>query len=204
MTESPSLTTSISDALEGVLDADRSVIENPSGRMHLKGIGDLLFPGTCCVCGNGTYEHGYVQLGVYYEYEGEMYLCLTCLTEAAEIGGMLSLEQGVVLKDLAIKVSEQNKALRELVKGLSEKVELYESALGSVGAITIASPSVDDVAVPENDEGSIDPTEPLKPEFVKPTEVEESTGTVRTTGSDSGSGKSARKTVKSTTVGKSL
>lgn len=191
MTKSPEVT--VADALKDVLSTNSARIENPSGRMHFLGVGDLLFPGGCCVCGNGLNPEGFVSIGVYYEGEGQMYLCLTCLTEAAETGGLLSLEQSRVLVDLSTKVSEENLVLRETVKDLSKRVELYESAINAAGAGIVSSPANTDLGVTESpaelvtgpDAGTTEPSESGT--------SDQPSGTVRPTGSNSGKSSRAGK-----------
>lgn len=63
---------------------------SPSDRMQFVGMGELTHPGACMVCGSGVREEGYVRLGVYYDFEGEMYLCHTCVVQAGEVIGMLT------------------------------------------------------------------------------------------------------------------
>lgn len=145
---------SMSPAVESLDKALKPKLENPSARMHFRGVGDLLFPGSCCVCGNGTNSAGYVDIGVYFDYEGQVYLCITCLTEAAETGGMLSIEQSEFLKDLCTKVATENEELRTIAKEMSERVEQYESAITSGGFILASD--VHPVSLPDSDA----PTEP--------------------------------------------
>lgn len=142
---------------ESPVDEIESIVqpttENPSSRMHYRGIGDLMFPGSCCVCGNGTNQAGYVDIGVYYEYEGQVYLCLDCVTEAAETGGMLSLEVSNHLKELATQVAEDNKALRQLNLEMSERLGHYDSLLGD-RIVTIDADGTSNVSVPSGDDVS--------------------------------------------------
>lgn len=148
---------SMSPAVESLDKALKPKLENPSARMHYRGVGELLFPGSCCVCGNGTNPAGYVDIGVYFDYEGQVYLCISCLTEAAETGGMLSIEQSEFLKDLCTKVATENEELRTIAKEMSERVEQYESAItagGFILATDVPAASVPATDAPQEPEGS--------------------------------------------------
>lgn len=170
---------------------------NYDARMRYRGIGDLMFPGICCVCGSGTREEGYVDIGVYYEYEGQMYLCLTCLTEAAETGGMLSLEVSNELKRLATQIAEDYTKLAEQYKEAKARLEHYDSLFSnlalnspsdSVGDSNVSDPNdeqavegdagtSDGDTVSSTDEGKQEQSEPVKSGSVKVTKrVSSSTG----------------------------
>lgn len=65
------------------------VIENdPSARMQVRSRGELVAPASCAVCGNGNHEAGYLDLGVFVDFFGTIYLCMTCITQGAETVGM--------------------------------------------------------------------------------------------------------------------
>lgn len=93
------------------------VIENdPSARMQLRSLGELVHPGTCMVCGNGNCEDGYIDLGVFFDYEGTMYLCKKCCYQAGETFGMFTPEEVRQTQDLAEKLAQANETLTQELK----------------------------------------------------------------------------------------
>ena len=92
------------------------MIENdPSARMQVRSMGELMHPASCCVCGNGTCDDGYLDLGVYYDYEGQMYLCMTCATQAGETIGMFTPEEFKIAQTAVNTLqAEKDKLLQEL------------------------------------------------------------------------------------------
>jgi hypothetical protein len=89
-------------------------LNDPSARMQLRSMGELVRPAACCVCGNGTHEDGYLDLGVYYDYEGQMYLCKTCATQAGETIGMYTPDEVKNLQDLAANLLADKERLESL------------------------------------------------------------------------------------------
>lgn len=89
-------------------------IENdPSARMQFRTRGELAHPGQCIVCGSATCDEGYVDLGVFIDYEGTIYLCHTCVTQAAEIIGMFTPEQVESQQNLLRELDSENALMKE-------------------------------------------------------------------------------------------
>lgn len=63
---------------------------NPSARMQVRSRGELVAPACCCVCGNATCDDGYIDLGVYIDFHGTVYLCMTCAVQAGETVGLFT------------------------------------------------------------------------------------------------------------------
>lgn len=115
-------------------------IENdPSARMQFVGMGELTHPGNCMVCGNGGCEEGYVRLGVYYEYEGEMYLCLACVTQASELIGCLTSEESDLLRSQTLSLATDLQITTEELEKANERLTAYDTILAGIGATTDAS-----------------------------------------------------------------
>lgn len=90
------------------------VIENdPSARMQVRTLGELKHPATCMVCGNGNYDEGYVDLGVFYDFEGSQYLCGLCVTQAGETYGMFTPSEVKSQLELIEKLIAENAAYEE-------------------------------------------------------------------------------------------
>lgn len=100
---------------------------DPSARIQLRGIGELLHPGCCAVCGNGTCQDGYVDLDVYYDYEGQVYLCVTCMTQAGEAIGMLSKDESVHLEDTNVRLADLASTLESELAEANERLNKYDS-----------------------------------------------------------------------------
>lgn len=102
---------------------------NPSARMQVRGVGDLIHPGACAVCGNGTCHDGYLDPGVYYDYEGQVYLCMRCVEELiATVGGATAAEL-LVTADLTTRALDENERLKAEVESLNVELEQYRNLM---------------------------------------------------------------------------
>lgn len=128
-------------------------IENdPSARMQLRTRGELQHPGSCMVCGSGVCDLGYVDLGVFYDYEGTMYLCHTCVTQAAEIIGMFTPEQVESQRQLLDDLTSQNAQYKEELDRVRPLVSAVEQLKSTVVSDLIgASDSVSDFVREESE-----------------------------------------------------
>lgn len=104
----------------------------PSDRVQLVGRGDLRHPGCCAVCGSGNGEEGYVDLGVYYDYEGQMYLCWTCTAQVAEVIDCLLPSEAAILKELVEQTELRNKDLQTQLEAANERLRAFDVAFASV------------------------------------------------------------------------
>lgn len=150
---------------------------SPSARMQLVNIGELLHPAACMVCGNGTSQDGYLRLGVYFDYEGECYLCVRCLTEAGETIGMLTSDEAEHLTGLSAATSTDLADAKEKLEAANERLNHYDTLFGdrihSSGSNVIAESAGKPKAERENaratgrtvklaDIGESIPTEPVE------------------------------------------
>ncbi len=103
---------------------------NPDSRMQRRGVGDLLHPACCAVCGNGTCEAGYIDIGVYYDYEGQVYLCMNCVNEIADTAGLLTDTELHHLKGEITKVAHANEVMTQELKVAHEKLAHYDALFG--------------------------------------------------------------------------
>jgi hypothetical protein len=114
------------------------ILENdPSARMQLRSMGELVHPAACCVCGNGVCEAGYIDLGVYYDYEGQMYLCKTCLYQAGETFGMFTPDEVKIIQDQLVSITNENEKLKEELEELERVrpiVSVIESGIAAIAA----------------------------------------------------------------------
>lgn len=91
-------------------------LENdPSAKMQIKSLGELQLPGTCMECGNGNFDGDYLDLGVFFDYEGHMAMCKTCVVQAGETVGMFTAEEHLkLLKDFNDLLVAHNDKEQEL------------------------------------------------------------------------------------------
>ena len=126
---------------------------DPSARMQLRGRGDgLMHPASCMVCGNGNCEQGYVDTGVNFDYEGQMYLCVLCVSQAAETAGMLGIELSRFLREQNESLAEKNAQVTELLRKTNDELEHYRALFPSPVAADVSS--VVDPATSESSEDS--------------------------------------------------
>lgn len=148
---------------------------SPSDGMKLLGLGGLPAPAACFVCGSGNYDEGYVDLGVYYDYYGELLLCTACLFKAAEIAGAYLPEVKKLAEDM---VTSQAEEIRRLTKELDEARARLAVFNGMVADYVSSQPIalIDDVtgtAVPSdsgNDSATASGSEAVNASESKPAE----------------------------------
>lgn len=107
-------------------------IENdPSARMQLRSRGELRHPGACCICGNGTNDDGYVDLGVFFDYEGTMYLDMTCALQIATLIGCVSPEEIKIFEKKVEELAKKNDELRKDLDNAQHHVDTANALLRS-------------------------------------------------------------------------
>ena len=117
---------------------DLKVKSDPGARMQLVGLGELMHPGTCMVCGAGTRDGGYVRIGVYYEYEGEMYICREfCLPELILTVGGLTTEEAQQFTADANDILLQNEELKAQLEAANERLQHFDALLSDSAAVSI-------------------------------------------------------------------
>lgn len=111
----------------------------PSDRMQFVGMGGLAHPGDCMVCKNGTCEKGYIRLGVYYDFEGEQYLCWYCLVQAAEILGCLIPDEANSLREVINNLVRENNVMTTELGKANERLAAFDFVLAGISGL----PSID-------------------------------------------------------------
>ncbi len=107
----------------------------PSDRVQLVGLGQLLSPANCMICGNGTCEEGYAHLGVFLEFVGEAYLCRTCVVQIAELFRCLTPEEAHSLREDAAELAAKNVAYQEELRITNERLAAFDSLVQHAAAI---------------------------------------------------------------------
>lgn len=104
----------------------------PSDRVQLVGLGELLSPACCMICRSGNCDEGYARLGVWYDYEGEQYLCRTCVIQVAELFSCLTPEEAQHVKDAATEYAALNNDLFQENEVLRERLRVFNDALAGI------------------------------------------------------------------------
>jgi hypothetical protein len=100
---------------------------NPDSKMRRRGLGDLMHPACCAVCGSGNCENGYIDIGVYFDYEGQVYLCMFCVNELADTAGLLNEAEAKFLMKQNEDLATQHKSLINLLESANEKLDHYNA-----------------------------------------------------------------------------
>jgi hypothetical protein len=136
-------------------------IENdPSARMQVRRMGELGHPAACCVCGNGTCDLGYLDLGVYFDYEGTMYLCMTCAYQAGETVGLYTPEEIKITQQLAESLGAENDALKLELHNVTEQLNAAHVLLGDRFSYSTNSDTIS-ISSEESRESDESTTEPV-------------------------------------------
>lgn len=148
------------------------ILNDPSARFQVRSRGELMAPGTCAVCGNGTCDDGYLDLDVFVDYLGTLYLCLTCLTEAGETIGMYTAEQVKTTEALMSSMAKVNEDLTQELKHARPVIDSLRAIAAANGTPDVPSGTADsEPAVVEQstdktpsgpDAGESKPAEPVK------------------------------------------
>ena len=86
---------------------------DPSRRIIARTRGELQHPGSCAICGGSDPDRTFVDIGVYYDYEGNVYICHLCFDEAAvQVMGYFTREEHLKLLAHNNILIEQNQKLQ--------------------------------------------------------------------------------------------
>lgn len=103
--------------------------QNPSDAIRLLGMGELPMPSKCMICGSGTCEDGYVDLGVYYDYEGEMLMCVLCIYKVSETAGCRPPSVVAQIEELQRELATENAALKEQLSDATNRLSIFSGML---------------------------------------------------------------------------
>jgi hypothetical protein len=105
----------------------------PSDRVQVRAIGELQSPATCALCGSGNCDEGYVDTGVWVDYFGNVYYCMTCVEQIIGVIGALTIAESKQLTDANNELIIANKQLtteiEELREYKSRTIDLLTSAI---------------------------------------------------------------------------
>lgn len=97
----------------------------PSDRVQFRALGELPVPGACLICGSGTRDEGYVDLGAYIEYVGAALLCAYCVTQVGECLGMLTNNEAQAMREQMANLLADKQTLEATVDDLNERLSAY-------------------------------------------------------------------------------
>lgn len=98
----------------------------PSDRVQIRQRSDLVYPAVCAMCGNGTDVDGFIDVGVWYEWEGQVYFCHKCGLEIARAIGCLMPDESRYLEDMNRKMAEELKVTKEQLDDLKHFADLAD------------------------------------------------------------------------------
>lgn len=155
----------------------------PSDRVQLIDRGNLMHPGCCALCGSGNCEDGYVDTGIYYDYEGQVYFCMTCAFQIAEVIGSLSPETIAHIQELLSETATELATVKVELESANERLGHYDAIIGTHISTHVIAPdpsgdvsdSVEPVTEPEP-ESTDEPAKPADSGESKPKEPTKSSG----------------------------
>lgn len=161
------------------------VVENdPSARMQIRTRGELRHPGTCLECGSGTCDEGYLDLGVFFDYEGQMYLCKVCVFQAGETFGMYTPAEVESQQELNAKLMLENAHLTEELNNAAPIIDAWQRAIDAARAVSLSDDSSEQESEGSDSDAKGTPSgtengEPVTEESVKGSERSGSGGAKR-------------------------
>lgn len=109
-----------------------ALVENdPSSRMQQRSLGELMHPGSCCVCGNGNSEQTYLELGVFFDYEGNLYLCTPCVEQVINVWGAFTAEEMAAALEGANANFDSITRLEEELANVNEQLSAARTLLAA-------------------------------------------------------------------------
>lgn len=128
-------------------------MDTPSDRVQMRERGELRHPGICALCGNGTCVEGYVDLDIYFEYEGNVYLCMNCALQVAHVIGCLLPKESRYLEELNNEIATKCKSLEEKLDGYQK----FDNLIAEFFGHSINTASDDPVSDPPVEESESEP-----------------------------------------------
>jgi hypothetical protein len=92
-------------------------------------------------CGSGNYDGGYLDTGIYIDYEGQLLLCKLCFFQFAEFMGCIVPEIAELAKKRLNELAEQNGHLTSELADAKQRLAVYDDALRGVGIVVAGDSS---------------------------------------------------------------
>lgn len=161
---------------------------DPSDRLQLRSRGELLHPGSCAICGSSDPERTYVDTGIFYDYEGRIYICNICGTQIGEILGLFTPDE------IELTNKQLDESLTKIVvleKELEDARPIMDSITSMFGNLS-SSNSEPSVPADSEPEGSSETSDEVTSDAVsgepEVTEPVSKPGRTDTSGSKRGNG----------------
>lgn len=161
---------------------------DPGRRVQLVSLGQLMHPGCCALCRTGNCDEGYVDLNIFFDYEGQIYLCMDCVNnEVIPATGGFTLDVAEVarqnVKELNALVIELRADLEKSNDRLAKYDDLFGSAISTSASVIDAAMDVTETVFDAN-AGSDDGSEAGEPVAAEPVKGSRRVKPQRTTGGD--------------------
>lgn len=112
-----------------------------SDRVQVRQLGELLHPGACALCGNGTCVDGYVDTSIFYDYEGTVYFCMRCIEQICKVVGALLPDEVNTLHSHTEEIAKRCAELEAENNDLRNRVAAWDSVLRGAGLSGVSSPT---------------------------------------------------------------
>lgn len=140
-------------------------------------------PGTCMECGRGNYDGDYLDLDVFFDYEGHMAMCKDCVVQAGETVGMFTAEEHLdLLKKFNDAVVEHERMESELENVRSQLASARNLLAGYLSADVDSTTNVESEPESSDSDGTSEVSDSGEPEVEEPVL---STGRSNTSGTKS-------------------
>lgn len=160
----------------------------PSDRVQLRETGELRTPGNCALCGNATCLDGYVDLDIYFDWEGNIYLCMNCAKQVSKVIGCLLPDETKALHALYEENARELNETKEKLDAFQQLDDLFSRLYGSsfIPVVTaVSDPPLEESATePEHSADVVSITDAGKSKPTRPTKSRRPNDPARTSSSD--------------------
>lgn len=140
-----------------------------SDRVQVVQLGELLHPGACALCGNGTCVDGYVDTSIFYDYEGTVYLCMRCVEQICSVVGALLPDEVSQLRQHTAEIATKCAELEAENNVLRSKLDAWYTVIDGAIDHRTSDSNADEKPEPSEPSKSVNSPEPSgRPEAGKP------------------------------------
>lgn len=129
--------------------------QSPSDSMRLLGRGELPAPAACFKCGSGNCEEGYVDFGVFFDFEGEMLACRDCVLKAAELVGCMPPSVVDDVKEKVEVLSAEHEEVKKELENAKQRLSVFNSMFADYATANPDAMRVSDSETPEQSAGKL-------------------------------------------------
>lgn len=126
----------------------------------MRELGNLQPPGTCSLCGNGTDLEGYLDIDLWIEYYGQVYLCMSkCALQVVETIGALIPSEAKQFLETTQNIATEYAELKEKYNAAIARLAVYDDAVIAAASSNLAATFSED----ESEAGDEPNASPAKP-----------------------------------------